>query len=783
MRLSHASPAQVQARIAHHTLPPHDTTPLGTITLLPHQEEAVTRLRPILRMHHGALLADDVGLGKTYVALALATHYREVHIVAPAAILPMWDSARLHTQQPHVQLHSVHAFSRHDPPHPERRAETLVIIDEAHYLRTRTTARYHAVARFVSGSHVLLMSATPLHNRPDELRHLFALFLGARADILTPALLAQVIVRRTTTEVATERNAAPSAASGMASTTRPAVRYHTPPPLPHDRETLTHILGLPAPLPAHDGAVAGALIRLGLLRAWCSSDAALAHALRQRQLRGDALQHALQAGRHPSHAELRSWLVGDHEVQLAFPELMANHAPETGPLLDVLTRHLHALARLADHHRRTACSDAARADLLRTLQRKHPGVPIVAFSQFTQTVLTLQRALADIAGVGVMSGRHARIASGRISHSDALARFAPTAQGRPPPPPHQAIRLLLTTDRLAEGVNLQDAGVVVHLDLPWTPALRDQRTGRCVRIGSPHREVHVYMLQPPELAERVLRLRQRLATKAQFAQRWIGTSAPRRGDAHAHASSAADLTTAVCDHLRTWRRPASADGAIHANAHVQHEGHLDEGRVGHVGLIGACIAPRAGWLAVLQPNQQAPFLLGGLCAPSTRWRVTRRPALLLALLQHASARAAEHAVLEARHRALCHVRAWMRREREREALGPRQKAVSAQQQRARRHLDAALAQMRPIERQRQREVIQRAYRAIVQARDVGTQMALSAWVERADHGSAAEWMEAVGQPLHGRESDRWEPATAHRVLAVLLLIPASPTQCVHHPPR
>src|SRR5207344_2385706 len=98
--------------------------------------------------------------------------------------------------------------------------------------------------------------------------------------------------------------------------------------------------GLPAPLPAHDGAVAGALVRLGLLRAWCSSDAALTHALRRRILRGEALRHALEGGRHPTTAELRGWLVGDHEVQLAFPELMAGHAPETGPLLEVLTRHL-----------------------------------------------------------------------------------------------------------------------------------------------------------------------------------------------------------------------------------------------------------------------------------------------------------------------------------------------------------------------------------------------------------------------------------------------------------
>ena len=66
---------------------------IGDVTLMPHQRDALTRVRQTIREFHGALLADEVGLGKTYVALALAHDYQHTHVVAPAALLPMWRAA------------------------------------------------------------------------------------------------------------------------------------------------------------------------------------------------------------------------------------------------------------------------------------------------------------------------------------------------------------------------------------------------------------------------------------------------------------------------------------------------------------------------------------------------------------------------------------------------------------------------------------------------------------------------------------------------------------------
>ena len=120
------SARHVQARLAGALIPPLPLAELGDITLLPHQRDAVARIQRAIRLHHGALLADDVGLGKTYTALAVARSYTQVHVIAPAALQAMWRTAITHAQLPNIRLHSVHGFSR--PHHASRAA----LADEAY---------------------------------------------------------------------------------------------------------------------------------------------------------------------------------------------------------------------------------------------------------------------------------------------------------------------------------------------------------------------------------------------------------------------------------------------------------------------------------------------------------------------------------------------------------------------------------------------------------------------------------------------------------------------------
>ena len=66
---------------------------VGSISLQPHQISAAARLRAALDQFGGALLCDDVGMGKTYVATAIARQYTRCLVVAPAALTSMWRDA------------------------------------------------------------------------------------------------------------------------------------------------------------------------------------------------------------------------------------------------------------------------------------------------------------------------------------------------------------------------------------------------------------------------------------------------------------------------------------------------------------------------------------------------------------------------------------------------------------------------------------------------------------------------------------------------------------------
>ncbi|HEU5183878.1 MAG TPA: DEAD/DEAH box helicase [Gemmatimonadaceae bacterium] len=496
---------EVRSIIAHRWLEPESAMALGSVMLRPHQREAVARARAALAEHGGALLADDVGLGKTFVALAIATEAHDPLIVAPAALRAMWAQACAQTGV-RADFRSYQALSRR--PMPEARHD-LVILDEAHHARSTHTARYRHLARGVAGAHVLLLTATPVHNSTRDLRALVALFLGARAWAIDETELGRHVIRREREDVAAD-----------------AIPALAPPRwlfIEGDDDLLDAIISLPSPVPPSDGGDGGALVSFTLARLWASSHAALRAGLLRRLQRARAMEDALATGRHPTANELRAWSIGDDAAQLAFPELVATAIASDGPaLLDAVRGHAAALESLMRVVPQDSMRDGERAERLREVASRHAGEKVVAFTQFSDTASALFRLLRDSVRVCQLDGRGARVAGGRLSRREAIARFAPRATGSPEPRAAERIEMLIATDLLSEGVNLQDASVVVHLDLPWTAARMAQRVGRSRRMGALHPATSVYAFAPPAAAATLLRQEQRLREKLNAAVRLTG---------------------------------------------------------------------------------------------------------------------------------------------------------------------------------------------------------------------------------------------------------------------
>lgn len=504
-------PAEARATIAWLALrdlererPPDDGVShhrIGSITLKPHQVSAVGRLRAAFEEFGGALLCDPVGTGKTYMALAATSACDSILVVAPAVLREMWKrAAELAGKE--IAFTSFEALSRGADSNG---SFAFLIVDEAHHARNKATRRYKMLSRLASQSKVLLLSATPIHNRSGDLHALLSLFLGERAQVLTSAELGRCVVRRE------------DALDGVAGMPKSASLTWCD--LPADDEMPRMLLDLPPPLPPRDGGDSGALVIHSLIRQWASSEAALAAGLERRNQRATALIAALEDGTWPSRSELAAWMGAENSVQFTFSCLLSPVSHEAARLLPVIVAHRDAVSNVLKRLRETESADAARISIVRGIRAAHAGRRIVAFSQYADTVDALFRTMAHDGEVAALSGSGARVTGGRISRGETIARFAPLASGRSAPRRADAVSLLLTTDLMSEGVNLQDAGVVVHLDLPWTPARMEQRLGRIRRIGSQHSTVYAYAIRPPASAEAIVRIESVLNVKMRAAHR------------------------------------------------------------------------------------------------------------------------------------------------------------------------------------------------------------------------------------------------------------------------
>jgi superfamily II DNA or RNA helicase len=479
---------------------------LGDVVLRPHQQTAAARLVALIRNRGGAMLADPVGVGKTYTALATALAFNERLLIAvPASLRSMWRTA-LDRMNLAADLVTHEALSRDQRPAANA---TFVIVDEAHRLRTPTTKRYATLADICRRAKVLLITATPVQNRRADLAAQLALYLGRIAWELSDAQLAKHVVRSADTR-----------ARGQ-----PLIDGPHRVALPVDDDCLDALLALPAPVPARDESLAVALQTYGLVHQWTSSRAALVASLVRRRSRGVALLAAVEAGRRPTRAELSAWTQTESVVQLAFPELVTANEPADVSLAEYaasIRRHDDALASLVASLRSSVDPDRHRADALLEIRRRHPGERIIAFCQYAETVAVLRSLLASEPGIAALTAKGARLAGGRIARDEVIARFDPATARRETAA--DRIDLLITTDLLSEGVNLQEASVIVHLDLPWNPARLDQRVGRARRLGSRHDIVTVYSISPPASAERLLRIETRLREKLATAQRTVGVA-------------------------------------------------------------------------------------------------------------------------------------------------------------------------------------------------------------------------------------------------------------------
>jgi hypothetical protein len=520
-----------------------ESTPASS-ELMPAQHSGVEQARQALASRGLVVIADVVGSGKSFIALqlireALADRQR-VLLTTPAALGPGWR--RLLGKPMPVDWLSHTRMSLDDDRVQSIGCPQWIVVDEAHAFRNPATRRYRTLARLAVSARLVLLTATPINNSLLDLYFLLRLGLGdgtfvdrgvphlgeamrAAADRngqLSPALRAaldSVVVRRS-------REALRRAGLGELRFPRRAppvaVRYTLDDA--HYGLVASSIKSISelqfAAFDTTQGGSSGALLAMTLLKRLESSLAAFSASLASLIRFYTLFLEGLAAGRVLRPGDVRG--LADQFLLAPLVGAPLPRSIDARRLRMAAGADLHHLLILRDLWGSNSIADRKLDALCQLLDGTLKERRVLLFTEFRETASALWARLRSRSGVARIDGSAAWLGAGRASRLEVVHRFAPRSNGARPPPAREQVQLLIATDVLSEGLNLQDADTVVSFDLPWNPVRLIQRVGRIDRLGSPHEVVECYHFMPDQHLEDYLALVRRLCTKLEVIRAGLG---------------------------------------------------------------------------------------------------------------------------------------------------------------------------------------------------------------------------------------------------------------------
>ncbi len=438
---------------------------LDELNIIHYEHQLHTALTVLNTLRGQALLADEVGLGKTIEAGIIMKELikrgliKRILIITPASLMAQWKDELLvkfgetfHIASQHDDwLHEkvITSFSRlRLPGQPSRRPENavsspqkdaaisgvlhilqqeydLLIIDEAHKLKHRNTQRFKFVSK-IKKKYILMLSATPVHNNLTELYNVIT--------ILKPGLLGTLrsfkrhfVASRDAREPKNEQYLKKLLTSVMIRNRRADVNIRFP-------------------------ARKSAIYHLSLTE-------------REQQLYDEVsayIRHEFKAQtKNQFHllslTTLQKELCSSSNAVKATLEKMT----ERPQYPDVTKERLRSFIALAD-----SITENRKIEALVDILDRFPGKFLV-FTEFLQTMYFIKAHL-DARGIPTQLF-HGGL--DLLKRQDAIRNFSRSA------------RVMISTQTGGEGVNLQFCHQLVNYDLPWNPMMVEQRIGRLHRLG------------------------------------------------------------------------------------------------------------------------------------------------------------------------------------------------------------------------------------------------------------------------------------------------------------
>ncbi len=304
------------------------------------------------------------------------------------------------------------------------------------------------------------------------------------------------------------------------------------------------------------------LLRTGLLKRFESSSHAFTNTLSRMVRQNRAALRLMEEGYFPDPDAIDEWVEMDSDE--AFDETLGDvsngHIPlssadaDPGQLQADLENDVELLERWRDGAQEVDREDDEKLHALRdtlhdVVEEAHEDAEagevsdesteasfrqnrkVLLFSYYEDTVDWIYEYLEEIISeddeLSCYEGRIAAVSGDgskyRVTRERAVHGFAPNS-GDAPPDATDDFDILISTDVLAQGVNLQEARTVINYDLPWNPMRVVQRNGRIDRVNSPHSKIYPITFFPEDRLDDLLELEHRVREKLTQASRSIGVS-------------------------------------------------------------------------------------------------------------------------------------------------------------------------------------------------------------------------------------------------------------------
>lgn len=515
------------------------------VDLNPHQIDAA-----LFAFHsplsNGVILADEVGLGKTIEAGLVISQFwaerkRQILILTPANLRKQWAAEleeKFHLPVTILEGISYNQAKRMEPkanpfdrdskdiviasiPFASGKADDLaripwdlVVIDEAHRLRNADGKQAQRIKHALSGRKKLLLTATPLQNRLDELWGLASLvdehFFGDRKSFRSRynGALDQHTFNelRKRLQPLIQRTLRRDAREFISYTERIAMLEEFTPTI-EERELYNmvseylrrdNLMALPTGQ-RH-------LMTMVLRKLLASSTFAIASALRtmsrrlereMTELAPDDLEEEIGDDYDALQETLEEW-DDANEVEAALNPTTA----EQRAAIQREIRELNAFADQAEAIAHNAKSSALVKGLHHAFEYAEKigaARKAIVFTESRKTQQYLYRVLSEIPefanGLMLFDGANSDPKSREI-YSDWRIKHAGTDKvtGSRAADIRAALvdyfrdtgEIMIATEAAAEGINLQFCSLIINYDLPWNPQRIEQRIGRCHRYGQKH---------------------------------------------------------------------------------------------------------------------------------------------------------------------------------------------------------------------------------------------------------------------------------------------------------